>query len=99
MIHYDCRSVWEMYGHLRSEMTNLLVLMETVPGSRTTPLSPKILTTISVFVADSVAQVSAQLGMEMSANNALDLKIRIDMGELYTFEAMYKELACLIHDS
>jgi hypothetical protein len=96
MIQHDCRSVCDMYGHLRSEMTNLLVSMETVPGSRTTPLSPKILTTISVFVVDSVAQVFAQLGMEMSANNALDLKIRIDMGELYTFEAMYKELDRLL---
>lgn len=96
MILHDCRSVCDMYGHLRSEMTHLLVLMETVPEQRTAPLSPKVLKSISVFVADSVAQVSAQIDMPMSTYNAVYLKTHIDMGEPYTAESMYKELEGLL---
>jgi hypothetical protein len=92
MILHDCRSVCDMYGHLRSEMTHLLVFMETVPGSRTAPLSPKVLRTISVFVADSAVEISAQMDMQVSMHNALNLKIRIGRGDIYTAESMLKEL-------
>ena len=96
MIQHNCYSVCDMYGHLRSEITQLLVLMETVPGTRTTPLSSKVLKTISVFVLDSAEKVSAQMGMQMSLLTTVGLKTRIDSGEQYTAEAMWKELNGLL---
>jgi hypothetical protein len=92
MVSHDFFSVCDMYGHLRSEMTTLLVLMETVPGTSTAALSPYVLKTISVFVADSAAEASARMSMRISSHIAIDLKVRIDQGEVYTAEAMYKEL-------
>jgi hypothetical protein len=96
MIRHNCYGVCDMYGHLRSEITHLQVLMKTVPGTKTTPLSSYVLKSISVFVLDSAEKVSAQMGMEMSLLTSVRLKTRIDSGEQYTAEAMCNELNGLL---
>jgi hypothetical protein len=96
MIFWASTNFVGMWGSVHKHIGILETLIAGNPAARGAFLSPPMRANIATFVAGYADQECKHLGLDISAQNARSMKMRIEQGHPYTAAEMLAELTLLM---